>query len=62
MGLRPGSKTLVAGGIKEETRQVLSNLEHVLIKAGSSLQHVIKTQVLLADMSLFAEMNDVSLV
>lgn len=49
----------VAGGIAEQTEQVLRNLAAVLEAAGSSLEHVVKTTVFLADMSDFAEMNAV---
>ncbi|MWV61468.1 deaminase [Helicobacter saguini] len=47
------------GDIKEQTKQVCENLRAVLIAAGSDLEHVIKTNVYLSDMSLFAEFNEV---
>lgn len=49
---------MVAGGIREQTRQVLANLQAVLEAAGSSKERVIKTTVFLGDMTLFAEMNE----
>ena len=51
--------TLVEGDIREQTRQVLTNLTGVLSAAGSSLAQVVKTTVFLADMSEFAAMNEV---
>ncbi|KAJ3118155.1 hypothetical protein HK098_006025 [Nowakowskiella sp. JEL0407] len=51
--------TIVPGGIKAETAQVLKNLSHVLEEGGSSLQKVIKSTVFLKDMNEFAEMNEV---
>ena len=51
--------TLVEDGIREQTRQVLTNLSGVLAAAGSSLAHVVKTTVFLADMNEFAAMNEV---
>ncbi len=52
---------LVPGGIAEETRQALENIKTTLEKYGSSLEHVIKVTVMLADMSEWAEMNKVYL-
>lgn len=51
--------TLVEGGIAAQTRQVLTNLKHVLEAAGSSLGQVLKTTVFLADMADFQAMNAV---
>jgi len=45
--------------IKVATRQVLKNLEAVLVAAGSSLAQVIKVTVFLADMNNFTAMNEV---
>jgi 2-iminobutanoate/2-iminopropanoate deaminase len=50
---------LVEGGVKEQATQVLSNLSEVLKEAGSSLSHVVKTTIFLANMSDFAEVNKI---
>ena len=50
---------LVSGGIAAETRQALENIKTTLEKYGSSLEHVIKVTVMLADMNEWAEMNKV---
>ncbi len=55
----PESGQFVAGGIEEQTEQVLKNLSAVLQAAGSSLDRVVKTTVFLADMDEFARMNEV---
>ena len=55
----PQSGEFVAGGINEQTEQVLKNLAAVLEAAGSSFAEVVKTTVYLADMSDFAAMNEV---
>ncbi len=55
----PATGEFVAGGIKEQTEQVLKNLSAVLSAAGSSLEQVVKTTVFLADMAEFAAMNEV---
>jgi len=48
----------VEGDVREQTAQVLRNLSKVLEAAGSSLAHVVKTTVFLADMNDFAAMNE----
>jgi 2-iminobutanoate/2-iminopropanoate deaminase len=55
----PETGEFVAGGIGEQTEQVLKNLAAVLEAAGSGLGRVVKTTVFLADMSEFATMNEV---
>jgi len=55
----PQTGQFVAGGIAEQTRQVLQNLAAVLEAAGSSLDQVVKTTVFLADMKEFSGMNEV---
>jgi 2-iminobutanoate/2-iminopropanoate deaminase len=55
----PISGKIVEGGIKEQTRQVMKNLEAILIAGGASLTSVVKTTVFLKDMNEFAAMNEV---
>lgn len=50
---------LVAGGVTEQTEQVIANLRAVLEAAGTDLDRVVKTTVFLADMNEFAAMNAV---
>ena len=50
---------VVAGGIKEQTRQALTNASHVMQAAGLTLSDVVKTTVFMADMADFAAMNEV---
>jgi 2-iminobutanoate/2-iminopropanoate deaminase len=57
--LDPETGELVPGGVEAETRQVLTNIKHVLEAAGSDLEHVLKTNVYLRDMADFAKMNAV---
>ncbi len=59
IGLDPATMELVPGGVDAQTRQVLTNLKHVLEAAGSSLDRVVKTTVFLTDMAHFAAMNAV---
>ena len=59
IGLSPADGKLRPGGIKEQTRQALSNLEAIVKAAGLGLDNVVKTTVLLADMRYFAEVNSI---
>lgn len=54
----PATGELVAGGIKEQTAQVLKNVQAVLAAAGLSPEHVVKTTVFLKDLGDFAVMNE----
>ena len=55
----PATDQFVSGGIKEQTRQSLTNARSILQQAGTDLSHVVKTTVFLADMADFAAMNEV---
>lgn len=55
----PGTKTIVEGGIEEQTRQTLNNVKAILEAAGTSLDKAVKTTVFLKDMNTFAAMNAV---
>jgi 2-iminobutanoate/2-iminopropanoate deaminase len=59
IALDPHTGALLDGDVRAQTRLALTNLEAVLVEAGSSLHHVVKTTVFLADMDDFAAMNDV---
>lgn len=59
IALDPATAELVAGGVEEQTRQVLNNLRNVLEAAGSSLDLVVKTTVFLKDMNDFPKMNSI---
>jgi 2-iminobutanoate/2-iminopropanoate deaminase len=59
IGLVPMTGAIVDGGITAQTRQVLTNLQHVLSAANTGLDRVVKTTVYLQDMNDFAAMNAV---
>ncbi len=46
-------------GIKAQTAQSIANVKALLEEAGLTIENIVKTTVFLADMSLFAEMNEV---
>lgn len=53
----PSTGEFAAGGIRELTRQSLTNIRNILAAAGLTMDNVVKTSVFLADMDDFAEMN-----
>ena len=55
----PATGQFVEGGIKEQTRQSLTNAQNILKEAGTDLSHVVKTTVYLSDIANFAPMNEV---
>ena len=55
----PATGAFAEGGIKEQTRQSLTNVKAILEEAGLSLNNVVKTTVFMADMNDFADMNSV---
>ncbi len=55
----PAIGQFVEGGIKEQTRQSLTNAQNILKEAGTDLSHVVKTTVYLSDIANFAPMNEV---
>jgi len=57
--LDPASGNIVAGGVAEQTHQVLKNLRAVLKAAGSDLDRAVKTTVFIKNMNDFAAMNEV---
>ena len=55
----PATGEFAPGGIKEQTRQSLTNAKAILEEAGIGLGNVMKTTVFLSDMNNFAAMNEV---
>jgi len=59
IGLDPLTGDFVVGGIENQTRQALQNLEEILKSADSCLNCVVKTTVFLKDMNDFGKMNTI---
>ena len=52
----PATGNFVEGGIKEQTRQSLTNVKAILEEAGLTMGNVVKTMVFMADMNaVYAE-------
>jgi len=58
IALDPQSGEFAGSDVRQQTERVLENLKGILEAAGSSLKHVVKTTVFLADMKLYAQMNE----
>jgi 2-iminobutanoate/2-iminopropanoate deaminase len=59
IGNLPGRLELVPGGLGPETRQMMENIARVLNSEGLSFDNVFKCTVMLADMSRWAEFNEI---
>ncbi|TKX29309.1 reactive intermediate/imine deaminase [Campylobacter sp. MIT 12-5580] len=59
LGLDPQTNELVKGGVGEQTKQALNNIKAILKENGLEISQVVKTMVLLSDISDFAIMNEV---
>jgi 2-iminobutanoate/2-iminopropanoate deaminase len=57
--LDPASGALVAGGIVEQTRQVMANMQAMLHASGRDFSDVVKTTIYLIDMADFATVNEI---
>ena len=55
----PATGNFVAGGVREQARQSLTNVKAIFDEAGLTLDNVVKTTVFLADMNDFADVNAV---
>lgn len=59
IALNPANGQLEGSDIQAQTEQVMKNLSAVLAEAGTSFENVIKTTCFLADISDFAEFNEI---
>lgn len=59
IGIDPKTGQMVEGGVEQQAEQVLKNLAAVLEAAGSSMGHVVKATVFLADMNDYSAMNQI---
>jgi 2-iminobutanoate/2-iminopropanoate deaminase len=59
IAIDPATNQLISGGIKEEAKQVMNNLDAVLKTAGFSFEHIVKTSIFLSDMNHFSDVNEI---
>ena len=55
----PASGNFAGSDIRTQTRQCLKNVEAVLVKAGLTMDDIVKTTVFLSDMNNFTAMNEI---
>ena len=55
----PATGEFAGDDIKAQTKQSLTNIQNILKEAGAGMENVVKTTVLLSDISDFAAMNEV---
>ncbi len=57
--INPATGKIIDGDIKEQTMQVMKNIEAILKEAGYSFENVVKSTCLLSDMENFKPMNEI---
>ena len=57
--INPATGNIEASDIIGETHQVMHNLRAILTEARIGFDHVVKTTILLTDMTLFGEVNEI---
>lgn len=59
IGAKPGTTSVVPGGIEPETRQVMANIDASLKRRGLTMDSVVKCTVMLADMKDWPGFNTI---
>ncbi len=59
IAINPENGQLVTRSIKEETHQVMKNLQNILKEAGLGIEHILKTSIFLKNMDDFTVVNEV---
>ena len=59
IAMHPESGELIMDSIETETEQVMKNMEGVLLKAGMTLDDVVKCSIFITDMDNFSRVNEV---
>lgn len=59
VAINPENGELNIGNIEEETHQVMRNLKAVLLEAGLTFDHVVKSTIFLSDMGTFGQVNEI---
>ena len=59
VALNPTNNELIQGSIKEETHQIMKNIESILKEASLGFKNVVRSKIYLTDMSNFSKVNEV---
>ncbi len=56
--IEPETGKILKGNIKEQTRQILKNMNNILAEGGSSLDNVLRTTIFLTDLANYPVVNE----
>ena len=56
--IEPETGKILKGDIKEQTRQILKNMNNILAAGGSSLDNVLRTTIFLTDLKNYPVVNE----
>lgn len=59
IAINPETNEFVLDSIKNETKQVLKNLEAILLEAKMTFENVVKSSIFISNMDDFADINEV---
>lgn len=59
IAINPENNQFIDGDIKEQTNQVMKNIEAVLLEAGYNFNDVVKTTCFIDDMNNFGAFNEI---
>lgn len=54
----PSTGQLIAGDIQAMTKQIIENIQAILLAAGTNLENVVRTDVFMTDLKQFGAMNE----
>lgn len=58
LAIDPKTNTLITGDIKAQTKQVMENIQAILLAGGYTLNNVVQTTVYLSSMTHFSAFNE----
>ncbi|THD66753.1 RidA family protein [Robertkochia marina] len=59
IGIDPATNELIQGGVEEETKQVMKNLEAILKAAGMEFENVVKSTIFLSNIEHYRAVNGI---
>jgi 2-iminobutanoate/2-iminopropanoate deaminase len=59
IGIAPGSRTLVEGGVATQAQQAMKNVEAILTASGFTFADVVQVQIFLEDMDDYGAVNGI---
>ena len=59
IAIHPKTGLIISDTIENETKQVMENMKAVLIAAGMTFNHVVKTSIFISDMHNFSKVNTI---